>query len=437
VAYIRFLPGYFETVRDDKPRHLMRPFLRRFKRVLLWLQTGWSVLGVTIVMVLLSELGFQCAFALKDLGKPKIPPDPRVIRQIPESASWLDVHYRELERLRERWQPYVYFRQTPFDGQTIKIDAEGRRRVWEPTEVHHETASERPPIKILMLGGSSLWGFGARDEETIPSLIARRLHERGVRAEVRNLAEIGYVNTQELIALVRELQAGYRPDLVLFYDGVNDTASALLEGQATVSTNEINRVREFNLLQSPARLTAALAGYLIKNSGSFRFAEAVGRRFGLAFGKSPVARSENDLDRLARELVRGYAANVKMVEALGKAYGFRAVFVWQPVIFTKSHLVPFEQEEKQKYAWAADLFSRVHAAIGQSSELVSDPVFFDLSDIFKTTVSLIFLDFCHTTEPANATIASELVSRMIERGVVSPTTQISERGARHQERVSR
>ena len=26
-----------------------------------------------------------------------------------------------------------------------------------------------------------------------------------------NLAEIGYVNTQELIALVRELQQGYRP----------------------------------------------------------------------------------------------------------------------------------------------------------------------------------------------------------------------------------
>ena len=27
---------------------------------------------------------------------------------------------------------------------------------------------------------------------------------------------------------MRELQEGYRPDLVIFYDGVNDTTSALL-----------------------------------------------------------------------------------------------------------------------------------------------------------------------------------------------------------------
>ncbi len=106
-----------------------------------------------------------------------------------------------------------------------------------------------------MLGGSSLWGFGARDDQTIPSLLARNLDQRGWRVELKNLSEIGYVSTQELIALVRELQAGYRPDVVIFYDGVNDTTSALLEGEAGLTTNEVNRRQEFNLLQSPARLS--------------------------------------------------------------------------------------------------------------------------------------------------------------------------------------
>ena len=45
--------------------------------------------------------------------------------------------------------------------------------------------------------------------------------------------EIGDASTQELIALTRELQQGYRPDLVLFDDCVNDTTSALLEGKPT------------------------------------------------------------------------------------------------------------------------------------------------------------------------------------------------------------
>ena len=103
-----------------------------------------------------------------------------------------------------------------------------------------------------MLGGSSLWGFGARDNETIPSLLARDLDQRGWRVDLKNLSEIGYVSTQELIALFRELQAGYRPDVVIFYDGVNDTTAALLlEGEAGLTTNEVNRRQEFNLLQSP------------------------------------------------------------------------------------------------------------------------------------------------------------------------------------------
>ena len=88
------------------------------------------------------------------------------------------------------------------------------------------------------------------------------------------------MNTQEMIALVRELQQGYRPDVVVFYDGVNDTTSALLEREATLTTNEINRVREFNLLQSPSRLSAALAWNLLKDSGTFRLAQSLSRRFG-------------------------------------------------------------------------------------------------------------------------------------------------------------
>ncbi len=86
------------------------------------------------------------------------------------------------------------------------------------------------------------------------------------------------MSTQEVIALTHELEAGYRPDLVIFYDGVNDTTSALLEGEPGLTTNEINRRHEFNLLQSPARLTAALAVKLVSDSGSYRFAQTVRRR---------------------------------------------------------------------------------------------------------------------------------------------------------------
>ena len=159
----------------------------------------------------------------------------------------------------------------PFSGQTISIDQDGLRRTWQ-APLPRPVGTEPKTFKVLMLGGSSLWGFGARDDHTIPSLVARKLHERGCRVEVRNLAEIGYVSTQEVVALVRELQSGYRPDLVIFYDGVNDTTSALLEGEAGVTTNERNRRAEFNIRQSPARLGAAMIAKLVEDSASYRFA---------------------------------------------------------------------------------------------------------------------------------------------------------------------
>ncbi len=222
------------------------------------------------------------------------------------------------------------------------------------------------------------------------------------------------MNTQEMIALVRELQQGYRPDLVLFYDGVNDTTSALLERQPTVTTNERNRVREFNILQSPRRLASALAGNVIRSSALYRFARSLGRRSALAQDWGIGAAGETNLDGLAMGVVDGYAANVRLLEVLGKSYGFRSLFVWQPDIFTKPKLVPFETAEEAKYGWASAIFAEVHEQIENAKELRTNPRFMNLSGIFADSETLEFLDFCHTTEAANARIAAVLAARLVE-----------------------
>ena len=136
---------------------------------------------MTLAFLLLAELGLRAVFWLKDSGSLPQRPDPRVVAAGSDGAAWPVVHYRELEALSDRWQPYVYFRQRPFQGQTITID----EKVSAPpgtTAMAGLRREGKTPLKVLMLGGSSLWGFGSRDEFTIPSLIARRLHEQGVRA---------------------------------------------------------------------------------------------------------------------------------------------------------------------------------------------------------------------------------------------------------------
>jgi lysophospholipase L1-like esterase len=273
-----------------------------------------------------------------------------------------------------------------------------------------------------MLGGSSLWGFGARDDQSIPSLVARRLYEHGWRAELKNLAEIGYVSTQEVVVLCRELQAGYRPDVVIFYDGVNDTTSALLEGAAGLSTNEIHRRSEFNLSKSPGRLSGAFGTRLLQDSGSYRFAQAVRRRVaGGSAGSQPV-RAPETIGLLSQGVVKCYQGNLLLVEGLGRTFDFRPLFYWQPDVFTKANLHPVEQEDAASYAWAEPMFRAVHKTISGSAALRSDPGFHDLSGIFGDSHKLVFIDYCHTTESANQQIAAAIVDDLIEALRRAPLT---------------
>ncbi len=253
--------------------------LERVSQLFRLLRTSWSILGVTVVLLLVTEAGFRLSFTLKDWLGSEERPDRRILDEGYGGARWPIQHYRELEKIEDRWQPYVYFRQKPFRGETIAVGADGMRATWQPApESRDSSGTGHRKLNLLLLGGSSLWGFGARDDQSIPSLVAKMLYDRGSRAELKNSAEIGYVSTQEVVALLRELQAGYRPDVVIFYDGVNDTTSALLEGGAGLSTNEKNRRAEFNLLQSSVRLAQALGARVLQDSGSYRFAQAVRRR---------------------------------------------------------------------------------------------------------------------------------------------------------------
>ncbi len=212
---------------------------------------------------------------------------------------------------------------------------------------------------------------------------------------------------------MRELQEGYRPDVLIFYDGVNDTTSALLSGEAGLSTNEINRRQEFNLLQSPRRLTAVLAEKLVLDSGSYRLARAIrSRLLGQTSGPSSNL-SDEKTRRLAGDVVDRYVANVKLVETLARGYGFRPLFFWQPTIFNKTHLTAAERDEAREFAWTEPAFRMVYERVSESSELKANPDFHDLSKVFDDETELVFIDYCHTTEAASARIADRMAAAVL------------------------
>jgi lysophospholipase L1-like esterase len=394
----------------------MRAVSRRILGVFRACRAAWMILGLTIVFLMVMEWGLSALFWVKDRRNPIPNPDPRVLAQGYGGATWPVTHYQEITRLGERWEPFVYFRQKPFSGQTIRVGSDGLRVTWAPP------ASAGKPTRIWVMGGSCTWGFGARDEETIPSHLARKLHEQGHAVEVRNFGELGYVSTQEVVELLRALQAGERPEVVVFYDGINDLASALLENQAGVSTNEVNRKREFNLLQSPPRLLIAGVVHVVQKSATLRLAQSIRTRLGLSSGPSLPASRVDQTDRLADDVIRLYAANQQLAEALGRAYGFRCLFFWQPSLFSKPKRAPFEEEERRKYAWLEPICRGVTDAMPKSPHLRDRPAFHDLARLFDDDSNLVYIDYCHTTESANARLAD-----VIAQAVVPLLNKVSDR----------
>ena len=103
-----------------------------------------------------------------------------------------------------------------------------KRRQWGPQDLApHEHSSQAPSASLsFCFGGSAAWGHGARDFNTLSSWLVRVAAEQGNDLDVRNYAESGWVNWQGIVYLLQKLSEGERPEVVIFYSGVNETLSA-------------------------------------------------------------------------------------------------------------------------------------------------------------------------------------------------------------------
>src|SRR5438132_9432797 len=165
---------------------------------------AWSIVGITLLFFLTSELFSSVFLVVKRRGTETI--DYRVKADGYYGADWVEAYFKEFDTTENKtWTPYVYWRRRPFAGNYINVNEMGIRRTWNPDVPKGVNGSNH--IKIFMFGGSTMWGTGARDDYTISSIVSRSLSkEYGIDVSVTNFGESGYVSTQEVIMLMRELQ---------------------------------------------------------------------------------------------------------------------------------------------------------------------------------------------------------------------------------------
>jgi hypothetical protein len=195
-----------------------------------------AIFALTVMTLMVVEVGCRVIPRLTGANRQQMESvgrDPRALQPAYANAAYdVDVLLKEDRELeRSMYRPYTVWSRKPFAGQAINIDEEGIRKT-------HHGSTVPDAMRLWMFGGSTMWGTGAPDGQTIPSYMAKLLNQdRGLEVNVLNLGEIGFVSTQENVAL--SAQGAH----CLVWDGAPDEQAAREVGGRTPTATEPSGTR--------------------------------------------------------------------------------------------------------------------------------------------------------------------------------------------------
>ena len=158
-----------------------------------------------------------------------------------------------------------------------------------------------------MFGGSTTFGYGVTDIETIPSVLQQKLRASSSKQVcVYNFGRGFYYSTQERILFSNLLVAGIIPELAIFIDGLN----------------------EFYRFQDTPQFSSYFMGLINQNFLESRGVEQIRVSDIVRKSSSPMAPRD---EATARKICERYLRNTELTEAMARAKGVKTLFVWQPV----------------------------------------------------------------------------------------------------------
>ena len=358
---------------------------------------AWLILGITIALLLFLELiGFLAA-------KIHRPYDLRANLPVYKDFEQRVEFWREHEITwykNQQYVPYHLWNRKPFPGKWHNVDANGVRAT------HYKADEKKDGVKkIFILGGSTLWGTGAADWETIPSYLAKFLNKNNPEYMVTNYGETGYVASQELNRLISEIKKQNIPNIVVFYDGINDAFAGAYALDALKTPSYHTRMDQFEKMFKGNRATHFFE--ILKTTYIFQAID-------LARGKllpHPEERWEKkikdaEMQEAVQRTVKYLISNYKIASAIGKEYGFRVIFCLQPNIYLgKKVLQEYEKEFLKTRLRAVDL---VYAEIKRIIKENTSSGIYDLSDVFETVTEPIYIDWTHTGPLGNYHVAKKI-----------------------------
>jgi lysophospholipase L1-like esterase len=362
---------------------------------LLLVRDAWVMLGIALLLIAGIEVSWRLFLRLPiAAAKP-----PEILERMPWGAQYLAD--AKPYRFQYVFAPYIQFKAGEYRSQTINVSEEGVRLT--------PFNDPSPGFTAFVFGGSTMLGVGVPDWGTIPAYLSKQLKDAQIRHEIVNYGSGWWTSSQSVIQLVSCLEQGQRPDVVVFYDGINEANVVSYGGTAGSVSPEIEQVLRQAMTGGPPDVLVAHSVFL-----SYLREKTRGIGFQKGYSTFPLQKSEIPL--AADAIVRHYEQNVRFVTALGDTFGFVPYFFLQPApIIAKKPLTEGEKavislRRDRRGEGEGELFERVYAGIRGSEYLGRHPRFHDLENLFADDARPLYIDSEHLLPEGNERVASAMAA---------------------------
>lgn len=267
-----------------------------------------------------------------------------------------------------------------------------------------------PVRRVLMFGGSTLFGQEVPDRYTIPSYLQRMLNQTGARWQVLNFGLPGMNTVQQTLILERvRLRKG---DIVVFYHGVNDIYYLVFGGYTDGWVKGEPAFRPVQKLSALNKWLHAWHEHLKGYSYTAQVALDIYQR-----GEPETVTDPEQLKHSVANARKQFHESLREAADIAQKAGASFVHFLQPTAFSGTTLTPYERKILQNPLTTAPgveiAFREGYPQLrDEAVALAGDGIeFHDISDALdgRPEGDEVFLDFCHLNHEGNRLVAQRMM----------------------------
>ncbi|MEA5468839.1 hypothetical protein [Spirulina sp. 06S082] len=361
------------------------------------------LVAILMTINLVSSLGISLAMSIypgKETFYPFHWPELPFRHRDRDYIKQLETETNEINFKFIQFYPFIGFTWPKHEGKYVNTNQQGERIV-VPT-----SSQEKNKGVIRFFGGSTMWGMGAEDKETIPSLIKQNFPDY----LVFNHGQLAYTSRQSLAKLINLANQSYSLDYVVFLDGVNDPMISCYD---VFKSNE-KLVNIYGFSQQFGQILEQYQQYNQDIFGAFKqtlygstlkFLNLLKRRnqnlWDSSRDLSPLCLQDpNYADKVANAMIQ----NWKIAHDIVTSRGGNFIVLLQPMRFVGNYRFNQSSPGESYY----ETFKLMYFLFQKKLEQENLFWVYDLTHIFDSVESHVYLDYAHLSGEGNKIVVKRI-----------------------------